>query len=384
MYKYYEAGFKSQQLSLKDRFYCINWGYVLCITMLAFIGIVVLYSAANGSWNPWAAKQLVRFGVSLGLMLFLALLDVKIYLKYSYVAYFLVLLLLIGVEIGGHIGMGAQRWIDLKLFKLQPSELMKITMVLVLAKYFHSCTLNKIQSLRGIVAPILMALFPAALIILQPDLGTALMLLFTTMVTFFVVGVQWWKFALVGGSAIAMAPIAWQFLHDYQKDRVLTFLNPERDPLGAGYHIIQSKIALGSGGVFGKGFLNGTQSHLNFLPEKHTDFIFTMLSEEFGMIGAVLVVLLNLVIIAYGYLFAFRITSYYGKLVVIGLNTNYFMYVFINIAMVLGLLPVVGIPLPLISYGGTVMLSVMASFGIILCMDINRNINLGRSSFGDD
>lgn len=384
MYKYYEAGFKSQQLSLKDRFYCINWGYVLCITMLAFIGIVVLYSAANGSWNPWAAKQLVRFGVSLGLMLFLALLDVKIYLKYSYVAYFLVLLLLIGVEIGGHIGMGAQRWIDLKLFKLQPSELMKITMVLVLAKYFHSCTLNKIQSLRGIVAPILMALFPAALIILQPDLGTALMLLFTTMVIFFVVGVQWWKFALVGGSAIAMAPIAWQFLHDYQKDRVLTFLDPERDPLGAGYHIIQSKIALGSGGVFGKGFLNGTQSHLNFLPEKHTDFIFTMLSEEFGMIGAVLVVLLNLVIIAYGYLFAFRITSYYGKLVVIGLNTNYFMYVFINIAMVLGLLPVVGIPLPLISYGGTVMLSVMASFGIILCMDINRNINLGRSSFGDD
>ena len=384
MYKYYEAGFKSQQLSLKDRFYCINWGYVLCITMLAFIGIVVLYSAANGSWNPWAAKQLVRFGVSLGLMLFLALLDVKIYLKYSYVAYFLILLLLIGVEIGGHIGMGAQRWIDLKLFKLQPSELMKITMVLVLAKYFHSCTLNKIQSLRGIVAPILMALFPAALIILQPDLGTALMLLFTTMVIFFVVGVQWWKFALVGGSAIAMAPIAWQFLHDYQKDRVLTFLNPERDPLGAGYHIIQSKIALGSGGVFGKGFLNGTQSHLNFLPEKHTDFIFTMLSEEFGMIGAVLVVLLNLVIIAYGYLFAFRITSYYGKLVVIGLNTNYFMYVFINIAMVLGLLPVVGIPLPLISYGGTLMLSVMASFGIILCMDINRNINLGRSSFGDD
>lgn len=384
MYKYYEAGFKSQQLSLKDRFYCINWGYVLCIILLAFIGIVVLYSAANGSWSPWAAKQLARFGVSLGLMIFLALVDVKIYLKYSYVAYFLVLLLLIGVEVGGHIGMGAQRWIDLKLFKLQPSELMKITMVLVLAKYFHGCTLNKIQSLRGIIAPILMALFPAALIILQPDLGTALMLLFTTMVIFFVVGVQWWKFAIVGGSAIAMAPIAWQFLHDYQKDRVLTFLNPERDPLGAGYHIIQSKIALGSGGVFGKGFLNGTQSHLNFLPEKHTDFIFTMLSEEFGMIGAVLVVLLNLVIIAYGYLFAFRITSYYGKLVVIGLNTNYFMYVFINIAMVLGLLPVVGIPLPLISYGGTVMLSVMASFGIILCMDINRNINLGRSSFGDD
>ena len=181
-----------------------------------------------------------------------------------------------------------------------------------------------------------------------------------------------------------MIPFAWHFLHDYQKSRVLTFLNPERDPLGSGYHIIQSKIALGSGGVFGKGFLNGTQSHLNFLPEKHTDFIFTMLSEEFGMIGGTIIILINMVIIAYGYIFAVRTSSYFGKLVIIGLNTNYFMYIFINIAMVLGLLPVVGIPLPLISYGGTVMLSVMASFGIILCMDVNRHLNLGRSSFGDE
>ena len=299
-------------------------------------------------------------------------------------AYFLVLILLIAVELGGHVGMGAQRWIDLKFFKLQPSELMKMAMVLALAKYFHSCTLNKIESVRGIIAPALMALFPAALIIIQPDLGTALMLLFTTMVIFFVVGVQWWKFALLGGAGLIFAPIAWHFLHDYQKNRVLTFLDPERDPLGSGYHIIQSKIALGSGGVFGKGFLHGTQSHLNFLPEKHTDFIFTMLSEEFGMIGSTVVILINMIIIAYGYIFAFRTSSYFGKLVIIGLNTNYFMYVFINIAMVLGLLPVVGIPLPLISYGGTVMLSVMASFGVILCMDVNRHLNLGRSSFDDD
>ena len=255
---------------------------------------------------------------------------------------------------------------------------MKISMVLFLAKYFHSSTLAQIESIKGILAPALMALFPVALIVLQPDLGTALMLLFTTMIIFFCVGVQIWKFLLLGGTAIGLTPIAWHFLHDYQKNRVLTFLNPERDPLGSGYHIIQSKIALGSGGVFGKGFLNGTQSHLNFLPEKHTDFIFTMLSEEFGLIGGVIVILLNLILIVYGYMFAYRITSYYGKLVVIGLNTNYFMYVFINIAMVLGLIPVVGIPLPLISYGGTVMLSVMASFGIILCMDINRHVNLGR------
>ena len=381
---YYEQRFKGQNLSLKDKFFNLNFGYVFCIILLALIGFVALYSAASGNIRPWAIKQALRFGFSFAIMLALALVDIKAYLKYSYIAYFLVLLLLIGVEIGGHVGMGAQRWIDLKLFKLQPSELMKIAMVLVLAKYFHSCNLQKIESIRGLVAPLLMALFPAALIILQPDLGTALMLLFTTVAVFFVVGVQWWKFALVGGGAVVMAPIAWQFLHDYQKNRVLTFLDPERDPLGTGYHIIQSKIALGSGGVFGKGFLNGTQSHLNFLPEKHTDFIFTMLSEEFGLIGGSLVILLNLVIIAYGYIFAFRTTSYFAKLVIIGLNTNYFLYVFINIAMVLGLLPVVGIPLPLISYGGTVMLSVMASFGIILCMDVNRHINLGRTSLGDD
>lgn len=384
MSRYYEQRFKGQNLSLRDKFFNLNFGYIFCIILLALIGLIALYSAASGNINPWAIKQGLRFGFSFVIMLVLALVDIKVYLKYSYIAYFLVLLLLIGVEVGGHVGMGAQRWIDLKLFKLQPSELMKIALVLVLAKYFHSCSLQKIESIRGVIAPLIMAVFPAALIILQPDLGTALMILFTTMVVFFVVGVQWWKFALLGGGAIVMAPITWQFLHDYQKNRVLTFLDPERDPLGTGYHIIQSKIALGSGGVFGKGFLSGTQSHLNFLPEKHTDFIFTMFSEEFGLIGGSLLILLNLVIIAYGYIFAFRTTSYFAKLVIIGLNTNYFLYVFINIAMVLGLLPVVGIPLPLISYGGTVMLSVMASFGIILCMDVNRHINLGRTSLGDD
>ena len=384
MSRHYEQRFKGLNLSLKDKFFNLNFGYIFCILLLALIGIITLYSAANGNLYPWAIKQLIRFCVCFVIMIVLAVVDIKVYMKYSYVAYFLVLLLFIGVEIGGHVGMGAQRWIDLKLFKLQPSELMKITLVLLLAKYFQGCNLQKIESIKGIIIPTVMALFPATLIILQPDLGTSLMVLFTTMAIFFVVGVQWWKFALLGVGGLITAPIAWHFMHQYQKNRVLTFLDPERDPLGTGYHIIQSKIALGSGGVFGKGFLSGTQSHLNFLPEKHTDFIFTMLSEEFGLIGGSFVILLNLIIIAYGYIFAFRTTSYYAKLVIIGLNTNYFLYVFINIAMVLGLLPVVGIPLPLISYGGTVMLSVMASFGIILCMDVNRHINIGRSSFGDD
>lgn len=378
MYRPYETSFRNQSLSLKEKFFNISYSYIMFIMILAAIGIVMLYSAANGSWSPWALNQLIRFGAGFALMLVLALTDIRVFMRYSYVFYFATLILLIIVDVRGHIGMGAQRWIDLKFFKLQPSEFMKIAMVLVLARYFHASSLQSIESIRGIIAPLLMALFPAALIVLQPDLGTALMLLFTTGAIFFVVGVQIWKFGIVLLGAIVTAPIAWHFLHDYQQNRVLTFLNPERDPLGAGYHIIQSKIALGSGGVFGKGFLKGTQSHLNFLPEKHTDFIFTMLSEEFGLVGAVLIILLNILILAYSYSFALKSTSYFGKLVAIGLATNYFMYVSINIAMVLGLIPVVGIPLPLISYGGTVMLSIMASFGIILAVHINRNVQIGK------
>lgn len=378
MYKPYETTINNQAQTIGEKFFNISFSYILFITLLATIGFVILYSAANGSWSPWAINQLVRFGMGFALMIVLALMDIRIFMRYAYVLYFITLLLLIAVEVGGHIGMGAQRWINFGIFKIQPSELMKISLVLALARYFHASSLQSIQSIRGIIVPMMMALIPAGLIVMQPDLGTSLMLVFTTVAIFFAVGVQIWKFVLVGAGALSVTPIAWHFLHDYQKNRVLTFLDPERDPLGAGYHIIQSKIALGSGGVFGKGFMNGTQSHLNFLPEKHTDFIFTMLSEEFGMIGGVVIIFLNMLILIYSYSFAIRSSNYFGKLVAIGLATNYFLYVFINTAMVLGLIPVVGVPLPLISYGGTVMLSIMASFGIILCVNINRNIQIGK------
>ena len=378
MYKPYETSFRTQSMTIREKLYNISFSYVMFIVILAAIGIVMLYSAANGNWSPWAINQLIRFGMGFAVMIVLALTDIKLLLRYAYIFYFITLILLVVVEVAGHTGMGATRWINLGFIKLQPSEFMKIAMVLVLARYFHTSSLQSIESVRGIIPPLLMAIFPAFLIVLQPDLGTALMLIFTTAAMFFVVGVQIWKFVVVFIGGLITIPFAWHFLHDYQQNRVLTFLNPERDPLGAGYHIIQSKIALGSGGVFGKGFLKGSQSHLNFLPEKHTDFIFTMLSEEFGLVGAVLVVILNILILAYSYSFALKSTSYFGKLLAIGLATNYFMYVFINIAMVLGLLPVVGIPLPLISYGGTVMLSIMASFGIILCVHINRNVPLGK------
>lgn len=377
----YEFGYGSRHLGLKDKFCRLSFSYILLIVILACVGTMTLYSAANGSWEPWAIKHISRFGVTLLLMVGLAMVDIRYYYHGAYLFYFATLFLLVVVEITGHIGMGAQRWINLGLFKIQPSELMKIGMVLFLARYFSFTTMQNIRTIRGILIPVVLTIIPVGLICLQPDLGTALMLLFTATIMMFVVGVQWWKFALVGAAGAALLPIAWNFLHEYQQNRVLTFLDPERDPLGAGYHIIQSKIAFGSGGIFGKGFLHGTQTHLNFLPEKHTDFIFTMFSEEFGMIGSVMLVLLNILVIAMGYIFAFRIRNYFAKLVVIGLNTNYFLYVFINIAMVMGVLPVVGIPLPLISYGGTVMFSIMSSFGIILCMKVNQDNNI---NFNED
>lgn len=378
MYKFYETSIKNQNLTIREKLANLSFSYILFIVLLGAIGIGMLYSASNGAWSPWAWQQLVRFCFGFVIMIVLALTNLKILLKYSYFFFFFSLVLLIGVDILGHIGMGAQRWINLGFIKLQPSELMKIALVMALAKYFNSLSLQGIESLRGLIIPFFMTLLPVLLILKQPDLGTALMLLFTAGVVFFAVGVQLWKFGVVIVFALSSMPVLWHFLHDYQKGRVLTFLDPERDPLGAGYHIIQSKIALGSGGVFGKGFLKGTQSHLNFLPEKHTDFIFTMLSEEFGLVGAFLVIILNILILFYSYSFALKCASYYGKLLAIGLTTNYFLYVFINTAMVLGLLPVVGVPLPLISYGGTVLLSIMASFGIILSTHVHRNLNLGK------
>lgn len=369
----YDLEFSKKKLSWRDKIFRMSFSYIFLIVLLAVIGTITLYSAANGNWNPWAFRHISRFGLSLLLMFGMAMIDIKNYYKFSYIFYVVTLMLLVAVEIGGHIGMGAQRWIDLGFFKIQPSELMKIGLVLFLARYFSSVSLQVIQSVRGIIIPAILALIPVALIILEPDLGTATMLLLTATMMLFAIGVQWWKFAIVAVGGGAMLPIIWNFLHDYQKNRVLTFLDPERDPLGAGYHIIQSKIAFGSGGLWGKGFLHGTQTHLNFLPEKHTDFIFTMFSEEFGLIGSLSLLMFNILVITLGYIFAYRTKNYFAKLVIFGLNTNYFLYVFINIAMVMGLLPVVGVPLPLISYGGTVMFSIMASFGIILCMSVSSD-----------
>ena len=371
---------QNQELSLKERFFNLNFIFIIILTILASIGCMTLYSAAGGKMTPWALNQGIRFGMGLGVMIVAAMLPPEFYYKIATPFYLFTLLLLLIVDVAGHTGMGAQRWINLGFFKLQPSELMKLAIVLQLARYFSNTPYDEIRTIRGIIIPAIIVAVPVAFIMIQPDLGTSLMVLFCATALFYLAGVQWWKFGLAIGGVAAAAPILWHFLHDYQKNRILTFLDPERDPQGAGYHIIQAKIALGSGGMWGKGFLSGTQSHLNFLPEKHTDFIFTMFSEEFGMMGGIVILFLNLVLISYGYWFAFRIhpSNYFGKMVILGLNTNYFLYVFINVAMVIGLLPVVGIPLPLISYGGTVIISVMASFGIMQSFYVNRDRELKK------
>ena len=371
---------QNQELSLKERFFNLNFVFIFILILLAAIGCLTLYSAAGGKLTPWALNQGIRFGLGIGVMLVTAMIRPEFYYKIAPLFYFFTLFLLLVVDIAGHTGMGAQRWINLGFFKLQPSELMKLAIVLQLARYFSNTSYEEIRTIRGIIIPLIIVAVPVAFIMIQPDLGTSLMVLFCATALFYLAGVQWWKFAAALGTVAAAAPVLWHFLHDYQKNRILTFLDPERDPQGAGYHIIQAKIALGSGGAWGKGFLSGTQSHLNFLPEKHTDFIFTMFSEEFGMAGGVVILLLNLILISYGYWFAFRIhnANYFGKMVILGLNTNYFLYVFINVAMVIGLLPVVGIPLPLISYGGTVIISVMASFGIMQSFYVNRDRELKK------
>jgi rod shape determining protein RodA len=365
-------------LTIGEKLVQLNWVLVLLLAAIAGVGAAMLYSAANGSFEPWAVRHLIRFGVALGMLVVVALVDIRIWLRLAYPIYGLTFLLLVAVEVMGTIGMGAQRWIDLGVITLQPSEMMKVALVLALARFFHAPTLEEVWRPTRLLTPIFLVLAPVALVLKQPDLGTALMLMMVGGAIFFLAGVRLWKFVVVIAAGLAAIPVGWQFLHDYQKNRVLTFLNPERDPLGAGYHILQSKIALGSGGISGKGFLMGSQSHLNFLPEKQTDFIFTMLAEEMGLIGGVALLGLFALVILYGTVIGLRSRNHFGRLVALGLTTNLFLYVFINIAMVMGLIPVVGVPLPLISYGGTAMLTVMIGMGLIICVFIHRDTRISR------
>ena len=372
------------RLSLGQKLLHVNWSLVALVCVLASVGFAMLYSAANGHFSPWATRQMARFVVALALMIAVALVDIRIWLRYAYWIYLAALALVGAVDVIGSVGMGAQRWISLGFFQLQPSEIMKIALILALARYFHSAMLEDVARPTYLIPPLLMVAAPAALVLKQPDLGTAMMLLAVAGAIFFLAGVRLWMFGVVLAGAGAAVPLAWGMLKGYQRDRILTFLDPESDPLGAGYHILQSKIALGSGGLWGKGFLLGTQSHLNFLPEKQTDFIFTMLAEEMGIVGGVGLLVLYGLLIALGIALSLRVRNQFGRLLGMGVTTTFFFYVFINIAMVMGLIPVVGVPLPLISYGGTALLSLMIGFGLLLSASIHRNVRIGRHGQGDE
>ena len=377
--------FVQSQMSLGQKLLHMHWFFILLLCATATVGFAMLYSAAGGDLDPWASRQMVRFALGLFGMTVVAVTDIRLWLRFSYGVYFVVLALLIAVEISGFVGMGAQRWINLGIFNVQPSELMKVAVVLALARYFHGGSIEEIERPTFLIPPLLMVAVPAFLILRQPDLGTTIMVVAASIGIFFAAGVRIWKFALVGALGLVSAPVAWFYLlRDYQRARIMTFINPEQDTLGSGYHIIQSKIALGSGGVFGKGYLMGTQGHLNFLPEKQTDFIFTMLAEEFGLVGGLGLLALYILLLFYGFSISLSSRNHFGRLLGMGVTITFFLYIFINIAMVMGLIPVVGVPLPLVSYGGTAMLTILFGFGLLMCVHINRDLTIGRRDSGDE
>jgi len=364
-------------LGIVDKIRRLNIGLIVLLIAIACIGVAALYSAGRGP-EPWAVAHIKRFGMALLVLLVVALIDIRVWLAIAYPAYAISLLLLVAVDAMGKTGMGAQRWLDLKLFQLQPSELMKIAVILAMARYYHFLKPENVGKLLWVIPPVLMIVVPVGLVMVQPDLGTALMLLFGGGAFLFVAGVRLWKFALGIVAGLAALPIGWSFMREYQRNRILTFLDPDRDPLGTGYHITQSKIAIGSGGLWGKGWMQGTQSGLNFLPEKQTDFVFTLWTEETGLAGAALLLGLFVLVLLYGYAIALRCRHHFGRLLAMGITITLFLYVFINTAMVMGLIPVVGVPLPLVSYGGTAMLSVLFACGLLIGVNVHRDVQISR------
>ncbi len=360
----------------------INWLVFLCTVFIAAIGIALLYSVAGGNWDPWASRQATRFAMALVLMLVIAVTDIRIWMALAYPAWIAGIAMLVAVEFVGATGMGGQRWLDIGFMRIQPSELMKVALVMALARYFHGRDYYQSRRLTSLFVPVLLVVPPALLVVTQPDLGTGLMIVASSAILLLLAGLPLWLFGAAGAIALAAIPIGFQFLKDYQQDRVLIFFNPESDPLGAGYQITQSKIALGSGGWDGKGFLEGTQSQLSFLPETKTDFIFTVLAEEFGMLGSVVLLLLYITVLGYGLLVSIGCRHQFGRLLAAGLSFTLFLYILINVGMVMGLMPVVGVPLPLVSYGGSAMLTWTIAYGLVLSVALNRHVSLAPKGSG--
>jgi rod shape determining protein RodA len=357
----------------------LNWPILLLIAAIAGIGFLALYSAAGGSMEPWARTQIVRFAVGMAGLVVIALVPIRFWRTLAPAIYLAALGLLVLVEFIGTVGMGAQRWIALGPVVIQPSEVMKIAIVVALAAYYARLPVEKVSHLFWVLLPLALILAPTALVLQQPDLGTALLLLLGGGAVMFVAGVSVWYFATAAAGGAALVTVVmrsegtdWQLLKDYQFRRVHTFLDPATDPLGAGYHITQATIAMGSGGWSGRGFMQGTQSRLNFLPEKHTDFVFTTLAEEFGFTGSATLLGLYALVVVLCIASAVSNRDRFGSILTAGIGATFFLFFSVNIAMVTGLVPVVGVPLPLVSYGGSAMLVLLAAFGLMQSAHIHR------------
>ncbi|HCM84317.1 MAG TPA: rod shape-determining protein RodA [Rhodospirillaceae bacterium] len=349
----------------------LPWLFMIMIAITGGIGVMAQYSAGQGGWEVYAFRHLMVFMFGYGLALLLAMIDLRHWARGAYIIFGVMLVLIVAVDLVGMMGKGAQRWIALGPLQLQPSEFMKLAVILALANYYANVSEYDLGNPRFLLPPLLIIAIPAIFILRQPNLGTALIVITLGCAMSFAAGVRIWKFLAMAGTALAAIPVIWHFMHDYQRKRVMTFLDPESDPLGAGYHITQAKIALGSGGLTGKGFLEGTQAHLQFLPEAQTDFIFSLLGEEWGFIGAAFFILMYFTLIVLIFRISLNARSLFGRLVAVGVGFNLFMYFMINIGMVMGLLPVVGIPLPLISMGGSAMLATMLGFGAVLAVAVH-------------
>ena len=357
----------------------INWSLVVLLTAIASAGFLMLYSVADGALQPWAEAQMMRFAVGIVLMIVIGMIDIRFWRLMAPFAYLVSLVLLIAVDVMGVIGMGAQRWIALGPIQIQPSEMMKISLVMALAAYYHWLPHRKVSRLLWVILPLLLILMPVALVMEQPDLGTANLLLAGGGAVMFLAGVSLWYFgaAVVTVVGTIWAVIeshgkSWQLIEDYQFRRIFTFLDPSADPLGAGYHITQAMIAMGSGGLTGRGYMEGTQVRLNFLPEKHTDFIFTALAEEFGYIGTTTILVLYALVIVFCIASAVSNRDRFGALLTGGIAMSFFLLFAVNMGMVMGLMPVVGVPLPLVSYGGTAMIVLLSAFGLVQSAHVHR------------
>ena len=362
----------------------IDWVFVLLLCMIAGAGSLMLFSIAGSSWTPWAAAHLARFGVCLLMMLAFAMVDIRVWFALGYPIYVAGLLLLVAVEAVGDVRLGAQRWLSIGGFSFQPSEVMKLGIVLALARLYHGAPAQRARLSWWLLIPATMIALPVLLVAHQPDLGTAMLIALTGTAIVVLAGLSWKIIAAGIGAVVAIAPPFFLFMmHDNQRQRVLTFLDPESDPSGSGYHILQSMIALGSGGLLGKGYGLGSQSQLNFLPEKQTDFIFATLAEEFGFVGCISILILYAAVIFMSLRTSYLSHSHFGRLAAAGVTATFTLYVMINGAMVMGLAPVVGIPMPMLSYGGTVMLTVMIGFGLVQSVRVHRyaEVTSGKGTF---